>query len=281
MAAPHRSSSAALAALTAALTLSCVSLAQAQRTNGNWLADCDSRHGWSNDRDQERRCEVRELTIAAPAASRALRVDGGQNGGVEIQGESRRDVVIEARIQAQASSGDEARAMLTQIRIDTSGGVIRADGPSNSGRRNWSVSFVISTPSRIDLDLRAHNGGVSVNNVQGRMELSTQNGGLHLSGVGGDVHGETQNGGLRVELDGEKWQGQGLDVRTTNGGVHMNIPARYAAHLETGTTNGGMEIDFPVVVQGRIGRQISTDLNGGGTTIRAITTNGGVSIVRK
>ncbi|MDQ6827427.1 MAG: DUF4097 domain-containing protein, partial [Gemmatimonadota bacterium] len=145
----------------------------------------------------------------------------------------------------------------------------------------WSVTYVISTPSRIDLDLRAHNGGVSVNNVSGRMDLTTQNGGLHLAGVGGDVHGETQNGGLHVELDGEKWQGTGLDVRTTNGGVHMEIPARYAAHLETGTVNGGMEIDFPVIVQGRIGRNISTDLNGGGTTVRAMTTNGGVSIIRR
>ncbi|MDQ6831536.1 MAG: hypothetical protein M3081_21960, partial [Gemmatimonadota bacterium] len=117
MSAPHRRSLVVLPALTAALALLSVPVAGAQRSRDSWLSDCTSRRGWYNDRDQERRCEVRELTIAAPQASRGLRVDGGQNGGVEIQGENRRDVVIEARIEAQASTGDDAREMLTQIRI--------------------------------------------------------------------------------------------------------------------------------------------------------------------
>ena len=52
----------------------------------------------------------------------------------------------------------------------------------------------------------------------------------------------------------------------------------YSAHLETGTVNGGVDIDFPVTVQGKIGRRITTDLGKGGATIRLITTNGGVDI---
>ena len=41
-----------------------------------------------------------------------------------------------------------------------------------------------------------------------------------------------------------------------------------------------MRIDFPITVQGRIGRSLSTDLGNGGQTIRATTTNGGVEIRR-
>lgn len=61
----------------------------------------------------------------------------------------------------------------------------------------------------------------------------------------------------------------------------MAVPAAYSAHLETGTVNGHVEIDFPVTVRGEISRQLSVDLGSGGPLVRAITTNGGVSIRRK
>ena len=110
------------------------------------------------------------------------------------------------------------------------------------------------------------------------MDLGTVNGGLSLRRVAGDVRAETTNGGLTVELDGDRWRGAGLDARTTNGGVQLDIPRDYSARLETGTVNGSMNIDFPVTVQGSIGRRITTQLGSGGPSIRAITTNGGVRI---
>jgi len=44
--------------------------------------------------------------------------------------------------------------------------------------------------------------------------------------------------------------------------------------------NGGISLDFPVTVQGRIGRSLDIELGEGGATVRAMTTNGGVRIVR-
>jgi hypothetical protein len=45
--------------------------------------------------------------------------------------------------------------------------------------------------------------------------------------------------------------------------------------------NGGMDINFPITVQGNIGRRLTTQLGNGGASIRAITTNGGVTIRRR
>jgi hypothetical protein len=98
--------------------------------------------------------------------------------------------------------------------------------------------------------------------------------------VAGDVRGRTTNGGVHVELDGRRWDGAGLDVQTTNGGVTLEVPADYSARLETGTVNGGLDLEFPVTVQGRIGRRLATTLGEGGPTVRAMTTNGGVRILR-
>jgi len=113
------------------------------------------------------------------------------------------------------------------------------------------------------------------------MDLRTVNGSLNLVEVGGDVRAETQNGSLNVELVGAKWEGQGLDARTQNGSVRMGIPSNYAAQIETETVNGRMNSDFPITVQGRIGRHLSVPLNGGGVTLRATTTNGSVTLTRR
>ena len=80
---------------------------------------------------------------------------------------------------------------------------------------------------------------------------------------------------------GHVWEGSGMDMRTTNGGVALQIPEDYNAHLETGTVNGGMRLGFPVTVQGRIDRELSVDLGRGGQTVRAVTTNGGVRVEQR
>jgi hypothetical protein len=102
-----------------------------------------------------------------------------------------------------------------------------------------------------------------------------------LSRLGGDVKGRTSNGGVTVDLDGATWNGAGLDVETSNGGVKLSIPAQYSARLDAGTVNGGFNIDFPVNVQGRIDRQIMADIGSGGPLIRVRTNNGGVRVTRK
>lgn len=83
-----------------------------------------------------------------------------------------------------------------------------------------------------------------------------------------------------IELVGTRWDGEELDVKTTNGGTVLSVPENYSAHLETGTVNGHLSIDFPITVQGRISREVAVNLGGGGATVRAMTTNGGVKIKR-
>jgi len=239
----------------------------------------DGCRGWEGDRQNRRHCEEREERIAVPSGG--LVVDGRTNGGVEVIGERRSDVLIVARVVGTARTMDRAEEIARAVRIRTSGGRISAEGPRQGADREWwSVTYEIRVPAQIDLDLTAQNGGLAVEGVTGDMRLETLNGGIHLLGVGGDVRAETRNGGLHIELLGSTWSGRGLDAITRNGGVRLLIPPDYSAQLETGTTNGGIDIDFPVTVRGRIGRRITTELGRGGPLIRAITTNGGVDVRR-
>ena len=175
-------------------------------------------------------------------------IDGRTNGGVSVFGSNRRDVLIRARIQANARTEERAEEVAGEIRIRTDGGRIprRRAGNVEAGvlvRQLRSGSAVALRP-RASRDEWRHLG----RGCERRAALETLNGGIHLEAVAGDVVAETTNGGMNVLLDGDRWQGKGLDAVTTNGGVTVRIPDGYSAHAETGTVNGGINIDFPVTV---------------------------------
>ena len=246
-------------------------LAQQSSRAERFLRDCDD----SGD-DHERFCEVRDVHMKAPA--RALSVDGRENGGVTFSGWNQNEVLVRALISASADSRSEAQDIAKQVTIHASDDRVYAEGPRPRRHAWWSVSYEVFVPRRTDLEAETHNGGVSVDGVEGRMSLHALNGGIHLTDVAGDVRAETTNGGVHADLSGSTWKGEGLELETTNGGVELNIPRGYNAELETGTVNGGMNIDFPITVQGSIGRRITTKLGSGGPRVRATTTNGGVRI---
>lgn len=249
-------------------------VAQERETRSErFMRNCDRYYG---DRDRETFCEVRDITIKAP--TRSLFVDGRENGGVTIYGWDKNEVLVKALVSASADSRSEAQAMAKDIRIETDGDRVRAAGPASRRYSNWGVSYEVWVPRKTSLDADTHNGGVSVEGVEGRMELRAVNGGISLRDVAGDIRAHTTNGGVSAFLDGSTWRGTGLDLETTNGSVSVDIPRGYNAELETGTVNGGMNIDFPVTVQGRIGRRIATKLGSGGPRVRAMTTNGSVRI---
>lgn len=235
---------------------------------------CDD--DWGGDRD--RVCEV--LTATVPTTG-AIAVDAGRNGGIHVQAWDGQGVEIRAKVWATARDEDRAQEIARAVDVQVQNGRIRADGPDTGRRESWGVSYEIRVPRATDLDLTTSNGGIGVENVTGDIRFAARNGGVRLAGVGGDVRGHTTNGSLHVELDGATWTGSGMDVETRNGGVRLEIPDRYSAELVTGTVNGGIDIDFPVTVQGRIGRRLRTTLGDGGPTIRAVTTNGGVRIIRR
>jgi DUF4097 and DUF4098 domain-containing protein YvlB len=217
-------------------------------------------------------CEVRENTIAASV----LTVDGRQNGGISIKGADRSDILVRAMVQSQGESDAEARTTGAQVIVHSSGGAVRADGPTE---KSWSVSYEIFIPRHTDLTLHTKNGGVSISGVQSSIEFHAVNGGISLKDVGGNVRGDTVNGGVSVHLANGTWTGQGLDVTTNNGGVSMNVPDQFSALLDVATVNGGMSVHLPNAPQiGRGQNHFSLTLGGGGPLIRVRTHNGGVSI---
>lgn len=232
---------------------------------------------WSND-DKASFREIREMTVKSTGS---LTVDADRNGGIKVKGENRSDVLVRACVRTWGATADSAKSLAGTIRIATEPAV-RTEGASDES--NWSVSYEILVPRATNLKLDTFNGGISVTGVDGTIEFKAMNGGVSLQDVAGDVKGRTTNGGVSVKLSGGSWKGTGLDVGTTNGGVHLMIPENFAAHVEVSTVNGGFNSDIPALDaekddNGRKrGVNINKDINGGGALVRVVTTNGGVKI---
>jgi len=223
--------------------------AQSRRQSFDVSSGCA---GWDWSRPSY--CEDREATISAGL----IDVDASPNGGIRILGSDRPDVRMHARVQSVGDTLDDARRLANGVRIETTGGRIRAEGPDRTGPDQWwAVSYVLEVPRVSQLALTTHNGGITIEDFRGTAELHTDHGGVSLRSVGGDIRGETTNGGLRIDLDGDRWDGAGLNVQTQNGGVRMSIPQAYSAELEIGTVHGRLRVDAPLTVQGRLDRYLN------------------------
>ena len=232
--------------------------------------------GWFGHHAQA--CELRQTVI--PLADGRLSVSG-VNGGIDVTGEDRRDVALEARVTAQGPDENDARALLRRVQIETHG-TIHANGPSNNGGSNgsWSVSYRLRVPRHLAAELHTENGGITLTDLEGSIDAETTNGSLSLADLAGDVHARTVNGGLKFRLAGNGWHGGGLDARSTNGGVSVKASEHYSAHLHAETVNGGIAVDFPIPSADHPRHSLDANLGQGGATLHLQTVNGGIAIAR-
>jgi hypothetical protein len=223
----------------------------------------------------EQACELRSTTF--PLVNGHLDVKS-MNGGIEVIGQDRNDIALEAKVTARAGTQSAALSILHDISIQT-GALVEAHGPKPISGHGWAVGYKLLVPRQLAGKFITMNGGLSLAGIHGHIDGETTNGGLRIENLGGDVHVSTTNGGIKAILDGNTWQGTGLTASTTNGGVSVQLPPNYSAHLLAETTNGGTSLNLPNAPQDGVHRHsIDTTLGSGGPTISFETTNGGVSI---
>ena len=127
-----------LAALLAA-PMGLGAAAEQQRGGDDW---CRSEQSNS---DRASFCEVREFKVAATAGTLSV---SGTNGGISVEGESRGDVHILAKIVATAETDARARQIAASIRLNPTLDQVEATGPRTQNREGWSVSYRLSRAAR-------------------------------------------------------------------------------------------------------------------------------------
>jgi signal transduction histidine kinase len=216
-------------------------------------------------------CEIRDLTMAAPVGQ-SLLIDG-PNGGTTVRGWDGPEVRIKALVQSGGRTPEEAQARVQGVTITAAGNALRATLPEEGIER--LVRYEVFVPRHTALVVTSATGSIRLENIQGRIEFRGANGSVTLRNLGGQVAGSVINGSIAIVLSGSQWEGEGLDVRATNGSIRWQVPAGYSAQVQLSTSNGSLTTSLPVATANGHKEVVAT-LGQGGPLLKASTVSGGI-----
>ncbi|MFD1875450.1 ATP-binding protein [Hymenobacter bucti] len=227
-------------------------------------------------RDKQQFCEVRDLTMPAPVGQ-SLLIDGA-NGGTTVHGWAGSEVRIKVLVQSGGRTAEQAQARVQDVVITAAGNVLRATLPRDAvAAFECLVRYEVFVPRQTALVVTSANGNIRLENMQARIEFRGGSGNATLSNLGGQVTGSITSGNLYINLSGSQWEGEGLDVRTTNGNVRWQVPASYSAQVRLGTTSGSIASSVPTTPTGE-DKEVAATLGQGGALLKATTVSGSVEL---
>ncbi len=217
----------------------------------------------------------------------------GFNGSISVESWDQSVVQVVAHKKVTASSSRRAAAQMKRLHVmikheDEKLRIYsQMDKKSSSGfltflgRVGYSVEYHIKVPKGTRVSARTTNGSISIQRVQGAIDVKSVNGGIDLHKVGGRVDAKTTNGGIDV-LVMEFSESGNMKLRSTNGGINLDLPANVNAELRAKTTNGRIYLDVELASEFESDKnRISGILGNGGGRIELRTVNGDVTIQEK
>lgn len=229
-------------------------LAQAKESNGFSTTTDDDAVGDDCERhfnvsyDDMRVFRAQEDRTIPKGSITKLHVYGLRNGGIQVQGWERDDILIRACKGVAAYDQSEAQPLLEAMKLDIRGGEVTVSGLEHN--RAW-VHLLVRVPKQIAMQFETHNGPLSLRGIAaqsleasatngpvslkdctGKINVEVQNGPVSLIRSSGNIHLRAQNGPMHVELNEKTWQGEGLEAYTRNGPLDLKIPAGYASSVE-------------------------------------------------
>jgi hypothetical protein len=188
---------------------------------------------------------------------------------------------------------DELKKALAELRVEmlprNGGLVVTTHYPKNNDGVGsifaWlagehidaNVRYDITVPRTMNVDVTNTNGAIHLTAVTGKHELDTTNGKIEVKRCAGSLDASTTNGAIDAELI-QLAQGQPLRFETTNGRIVVALPAGARADVDAATTNGSINSDLPVATTRAGDNTLRGTINGGGTSLKMRTTNGGITI---
>ena len=220
-----------------------------------------------------------------------------QNGSIEVESWTEDQIEIVAYKKVRAGSREKAEKLMEylEIEIDQSGDNLRIETipprknkEDDSGFLSWlfslgdhggaSVDYVIKVPQKMDLELNSTNGGLNVDDCEGRIDLKTTNGKIVAENIKGSTNCKTTNGSIKVYLD-KVYPKEDMTFKSTNGSIKVYLPRDINADVEAKTTNGSIDCDLPVKGErSKSKHHYYGEINDGGSLIYLKTTNGSIGI---
>jgi DUF4097 and DUF4098 domain-containing protein YvlB len=243
------------------------------------------------------------------------------DGSVEIRSWDRPEVLVEVEKRA----ADKTLAEAIKVRAEQSGATITIDVRKPDGNQptfgfkvSPSARIIASVPRRCNIVARSGDGSITIERVEGQIELRTGDGsvkGVDIAGtlrvhtgdgslrfddVSGSLNLESGDGGARVsgtlqaltlktgdgsvEVRAEEGSAMASDweVRSGDGGLRLELPANFNADLDASTGDGAVRVRGfgEPTANGRDGEsgELKRPLGAGGKRLRLRSDSGTITV---
>ena len=176
-------------------------------------------------------------------------------GSIIVKAHEGKDVIVETGNQGEKERGkDVPESAIGLRRLNATGSPITMKEENNvvtisMGWKSRSENVTILVPAKTSLKLSATNGRMmTVEGVEGEMELNSTNGNIQLNDVSGSVVAYSLNGKVVAKfkkVDPDK----PMSFSSMNGSIDVTLPAMTKANLKLQTNNGDVFSDFEVQMQ--------------------------------
>jgi DUF4097 and DUF4098 domain-containing protein YvlB len=170
-------------------------------------------------------------------------------GSITIRGVDRKDLLIQARSGDEDSRGSRQKSDGSGLKRIQQPASLSVEEENNqvrvsAGMPNESYDLTIEVPLKTNLAISTVNGGeITVDGVEGDLEVGNVNGGITLTRVSGSVVAHTTNGDVKVGMTRVTPQ-KPMAFTTLNGDVDVSFPAATRANLKLRSERGEILTDF-------------------------------------
>jgi len=205
----------------------------------------------------------------------------GINGSIHISGTSGNQVRIWGKRIVESESYNDADEHLDHLRVeverDEDDILVKTIQPSNSGGRNYKVTYYVEVPYDWDVEVELINGPVDIDSIDGDIWADQVNGNIDLNNTAGNVSVESTNGNIYGDLS-IPHHGY-CEMRLVNGNIYLMIPRGLDADVAASVVNGFVTVEnltFQYITQSR--ESVSGIIGNGGTDIELSAVNGNITL---
>lgn len=178
----------------------------------------------------------------------------GHNGSVKIVAGTDDKINLEARVRSRHDNAEERIRKFVNPEIEDGTLYI---GERKSGRRrvvilpffraeDSAIAYVLTVPSRMNLQVTNVNGSMKIEGVSGTSALRSVNGSIEVSTPGGQVTAKTVNGRVRADFMDEF---RGAKLGTVNGSITVSLPPNASFRTDISQVNGSFKSNVPMTVR--------------------------------
>ena len=225
------------------------------------------------------------------------------NGKVAIEATEGTEIIVKITRSCLGEDENDAQKYIGNVTVkDTivEGTLILKAKTPKTDVRNYTTQIEIKAPGSIYPILSTINGGITIENMTAGGEGSSTNGGITFESCVGKVIGLAENGRITAtdhsgSIDVKTSNGliecnvltlkkdESVNLKTTNGGIKLYLPAGISASIDAKTTNGKVTINGFTNIDYVVNKPThkKAKVGDGDTSIHVETTNGMVSIKGK